>query len=81
MSIIDRIISFNARLARFTIPNVLLKALLGYALAGVLLAVFVPPLHARGVVVRGWMMWSTIVLTMAICVAPDLYQRYRRRGV
>jgi hypothetical protein len=81
MFIIDRIISFNAWLARFTIPNVLLKALLGYALAGVLLAVIVPPLHARGIALRGWMVWSTILGTIAICIVPDLYQRYRRRSV
>ncbi len=80
MSVVDRLISFNARLARFTIPNVLFKAVLGYALAGVLMAVLVPPLHARGVKVQGWMVWSVIAGMMAICIAPDVYQRYRRRG-
>jgi hypothetical protein len=81
MSIIDRIVSFNAWLARFTIPNFLLKALLGFALAGVLLAVVVPPLHARGTTLRAWMVWGTILGMMAICVAPGLYGRYRRRRV
>ena len=81
MSIIDRIVSFNARLARFTIPNFLLKALLGFALAGVLLAVLVPPLHARGIALRAWMVWGTILGMMAICVAPGLYGWYRRRSV
>ena len=81
MSSIDRIVSFNARLARFTIPSVLFKALLGYALAGVLMAVVVPPLHARGIAVHGWMVWSMIAGMIAICIAPDLYQRYARRGV
>jgi hypothetical protein len=80
MFIIDRIISFNAWLARFTIPGILLKGLLGYALGGVVLALMVPPLHARGIVLRGWMVWSTILGMIAICVAPDLYRRYRRRG-
>jgi len=81
MFIIDRIVAFNAWLARFTIPNILVKALLGYALAGVLLAIIVPPLHARGIVLRGWMVWTTIAGMMAICVAPGLYQRYRRRSM
>ena len=79
MSIIDRVVSFNAWLARFTIPNFLVKALLGYALAGVLLAVIVPPLHARGITLRAWMVWTTIIGMMAICVAPGLYDWYRRR--
>lgn len=81
MFIIDRIVSFNAWLARFTIPNFLVKALLGYALAGVLLAVIVPPLHARGITLRAWMVWGTIIGTMAICVAPGVYDWYRRRTV
>lgn len=79
MFIIDRIVSFNAWLARFTIPSILLKGLVGYALAGVLLAIIVPPLHARGIALRGWMAWTTIVVMIAICIAPDLYVRYRRR--
>jgi len=81
MFIFDRIVSFNAWLARFTIPNFLVKAVLGYALAGVLLAVIVPPLHARGITLRAWMVWSTIIGMMAICVAPGLYRWYRRRAV
>jgi hypothetical protein len=81
MSVIDRIVSFNAWLARFTMPNILLKALLGYSLGGVLLAIAVPALRARGMALRGWMAWSTILLTIAICVGPDLYHRYRRRAV
>jgi hypothetical protein len=80
MLIIDRIIAFNAWLARFTIPNLLLKALLGYALAGVLLALIVPLIHARGTALRGWMVWSLILGMIAICVAPDLYRYHRRRA-
>ena len=79
MLIIDRIVSFNAWLARFTIPSILLKGLLGYVLGGVVLAIIVPPLHARGIPLRAWMAWSTIVVTILICTAPDLYIRYRRR--
>ena len=81
MFIIDRIIAFNAWLARFTIPHILLKALLGYALAGVLLALIVPWTHGRGIPLRGWMVWTLIAGMIAICIAPDLYRRYRRRAV
>jgi hypothetical protein len=76
---LDRIL--HADLMRVVIPRLLLKALLGYALAGVLLAVIVPKLHARGVGLRSWMAWGTILLMMAICMAPDVYRRYRRRAV
>jgi hypothetical protein len=79
MFIIDRIVSFNAWLARFTIPSILLKGLLGYVLGGVILGIIVPPLHARGIALRAWMAWSTIVVMILICTGPDLYSRYRRR--
>ena len=79
MFIIDRIVSFNAWLARFTIPNIFLKALLGYVLGGVILAIVVPPLHARGIALRGWMAWSTIVVMILICTGPSLYSRFQRR--
>ena len=80
MLIIDRIVSFNAWLARFTIPNILLKGLLGYVLGGVILGIIVPPLHARGIALRAWMAWSTIVVMILICTGPDLYSRHRRRA-
>jgi hypothetical protein len=74
---LDRIL--HADLMRIVIPRILLKALLGYALGGVLLAVIVPALHARGIALRGWMTWGTILGMIAICIAPDLYRRWRRR--
>ena len=80
MFIVDRIIAFNAWLARFTMPGILLKGLLGYALAGVLLALIVPWLHSRGIVLRGWMVWGLMLGMIALCIAPDLYRRYRRRA-
>lgn len=76
---LDRIL--HADLMRVVIPRLLLKALLGYALAGVLLALIVPKLHAHGIGVRGWMAWGTILVMIAICVAPDVYRRYGRRAV
>ena len=76
---LDRIL--HADLMRIVIPRILLKALLGYALAAVLLALIVPRLHARGIALRGWMVWTTILGMIAICVAPDLYRRFRRRAL
>jgi hypothetical protein len=74
---LDRIL--HADLMRIVVPRILLEALLGYALGGVLLAVMVPALHARGIALRGWMTWGTILGMMAICIAPDVYCRARRR--
>jgi hypothetical protein len=44
-------------------------------------AVIVPPMHARGVPLRAWMVWTVMALSIAICIGPDLYRRYRRRPV
>ena len=76
---LDRIL--HADLMRIVIPRILVKALLGYVLAGILLALIVPRLHARGIALRGWMAWATILGIIAICIAPDAYRRYRRRAV
>lgn len=76
---LDRIL--HADLMRLVIPRILLKGLLGYALAGVMLALAVPRLHARGIALRSWMAWTTILVMIAICIAPDVYRRYRRRAV
>lgn len=73
---LDRIL--HADLLRLAIPRLLLEALIGCALAGVLLAVLVPALHARGIPLRGWMAWGLITLMIAICVAPNVYRRYRK---
>jgi hypothetical protein len=76
----DRIVAWNARQAKsWTIPAVLLKGAVGYFLGGVLLAVLVPFLHARGVAPREWMVWGVILTAIAACVAPDLYQRLRSK--
>jgi hypothetical protein len=78
MPSLDRIL--HADLMRIVVPKILLKGLIGYAMAGVLLAVVAPALHRRGILLHGWMAWGTILLMIAICIAPDLYRRYRRRG-
>ena len=80
MTWMDRIVAWNARQAKsWTIPVVLLKGVVGYFLGGVLLAVIVPFLHARGVSLREWMAWGVILTTIAVCVGPELYHRRRRR--
>ena len=80
MAWMDRIVAWNARQAEsWTIPVMLLKGILGYFLGGVLLAVIVPFLHARGVSLREWMAWGVILMTIAVCVGPDLYHRRRRK--
>lgn len=81
MKMADRIVAWNARQAeRQSGLTIVLKGLVGFFLAGIVLAIAVPPLHARGVPLTDWMVWSTIVLMIVICVAPDLYRRYRRRA-
>ena len=82
MKTMDRFVAWNARQAgRLTIPILLLKAFAGFLLAGILMAVLVPFLHNRDVVLRPWMIWTVISLMIAVCAGPDLYQRYRRKQV
>ena len=63
----------------WTIPPLLLKGIGGFFLGGILLALIVPPLHRRGVSIGEWMALGVIGLSIAVCVAPDLYGRWRRR--
>lgn len=79
MALMDRIVAWNARQSqRWFVPNLMFKAFAGFLLAGVILAILVPVLHARGVVLQAWMIWGVILLMIVACTAPDLYQRYRR---
>ena len=83
MNWMDRIVAWNARQAKsWTIPVMVLKAFVGYLLGGVVLAVIVPFLHARGVSLQEWMAWGVILTTIVACVGPDVYYRLRhRRGL
>jgi len=79
MNWMDRIVAWNARQANAsTIAIMVLKAFVGYLLGGVLLAVIVPFLHARGVSLQEWMVWGVILTAIAACVGPDAYYRLRR---
>ena len=81
MNWMDRVVAWNARQAKsWTIPGMILKAFVGFFLGGVLLAVIVPFLHARGVSLQEWMAWGVILATIAACAGPDVYYRLRHRN-
>ena len=81
MTVMDRIVAWNARQSqRWFVPNLVFKAIAGFLLAGVILAILVPALHVRGVALEGWMIWGVMVLMIVVCTAPDVYQRYRRNS-
>ena len=83
MTLMDRIVAWNARQSQqqWLVPNILLKGFVGFLLAGVVLAILVPALHAQGVVLQAWMIWGVMAAMIAVCVAPDLYHRYRQRTI
>jgi len=81
MNWMDRMVAWNARQAKsWTIPMIVLKAFVGYLLGGVLLAIIVPFLHARGVSLQEWMAWGVILTAIVVCVGPDVYYRLRHRN-
>ncbi|MEO6213756.1 MAG: hypothetical protein ABIP65_09040 [Vicinamibacterales bacterium] len=72
----QRITDLNAR--SWWIPAVLLKICLGLVLSGIILALLVPALHAKGWGFPGWVAWGVILGSLAFCVGPDVWNRYRR---
>jgi len=82
MTLMDRIVAWNAQQSQhWSVPNMLLKGFVGFLLGGVVLAILVPALHARGLVLQAWMIWGVIAVMIAVCVVPDLYHRYRQRAL
>jgi len=77
MSLTDRINRANARSRR--VPSLIFKAILAWVLSGIVMAVMVPMLHARGVSLQPWMAWAVIVAAVALCVGPDLAKRLSGR--
>ena len=77
MNMSDRINRANARSRR--VPPVILKAILAWFLGGIVMAVMVPVLHARGTELRAWMAWVVIVAAFTLCVGPDLVRRVTNR--
>ncbi len=59
----------------------LLKAVLAFVIAAIVMAILVPQMHARGVTLRGWMVWMVIASSFAIAVVPSVWRRWKtRRG-
>jgi hypothetical protein len=77
MTLIDQINRANARSRR--VPSVLFKLLIAWFLSAIVLALLVPALHARGVEIRAWMFWTVILLSLALCLGPDVVRRRRTR--
>ncbi len=78
MTLIDQINRANARSRR--VPSILFRVLIAWFLSAVVLALLIPALHARGVEIRAWMPWTVILLSLALCVLPDLVRRKNRRA-
>lgn len=76
MSMQERINQANARSRR--VPVVIFKVILAWFLSGIILALLVPVLQARGVELRAWMAWAVILAAMALCLGPGLLERSRR---
>ena len=76
MTLIDQINRVNARSRR--VPSILFRILIAWFLSAIVLALLIPALHARGVEIRGWMLWTVILLSLALCLGPDLIRRRRR---
>jgi hypothetical protein len=82
MALTDRLVAWNARQAqRWSVLTVVLKGVIGFMLAGIIMAILVPALHTRGVTLRSWMIWTVMGLSIAVCIGPDVYYRYRRRAL
>lgn len=59
----------------------MLKAFIAFVIAGIVMAILVPQMHARGVSLRGWMVWTVIAMSFAIALGPEAWRRWRtRRG-
>ena len=76
MTLIDQINRVNARSRR--VPSILFRILIAWFLSAIVLALLIPALHARGVEIRGWMLWTVILLSLALCLGPHLIGRRRR---
>jgi hypothetical protein len=78
MTLIDQINRANARSRR--VPSILFRVLIAWVVSAIVLALLIPALHARGVEIRAWMPWTVILLSLALCVLPDLVRRKNRRA-
>ena len=50
----------------------MIRLFAGFVIAGLVLAILVPAMHARGVALRGWMAWTVIIASLGVSVAPNI---------
>ena len=77
MTMTDRIHQANARSRR--VPSLVLRLVLAMSAGGILLAVLVPAMHARGIALESWMAWGVILACLVLALWPELARRISRR--
>ena len=77
MSMHERINSANARSRR--VPAVIFKVILAWFLSGIVLALLVPVLHARGIGLSHWIVWPVILASTALCLGGEIRSAVRGR--
>ncbi|MEX1127846.1 MAG: hypothetical protein WD227_09100 [Vicinamibacterales bacterium] len=77
MSMQERINSANARSRR--VPAVIFKVILAWFLSGIVLALLVPVLHARGIELSHWIVWPVILASTALCLGGEIRSAVRGR--
>jgi hypothetical protein len=77
MSMQERIHSANARSRR--VPAVIFKMILAWGLSGIVLALLMPALHARGIALSHWIVWPVILASMALCLGGEIRSSLRGR--
>lgn len=77
MNMHERIHRANARSRR--VPAVIFKVMLGWFLSGMVLAMLVPLLSARGLALTHWIVWPVILLAMGLCLSGEIRSGWQRR--
>ena len=62
------------------VPGVLGRLLLAWIATAIALPIAVPMLSARNIELRGWMIWTVIVLGVLLAVGSNLAALFRRRS-
>jgi hypothetical protein len=70
--------SLQSDITRWRIAPVLLRAVGGFLLSGLLLAILVPLIATRGWHLSGAVVWVVILGCIAVCLTPDLRRLLRR---
>lgn len=79
MNMQERMHRANARSRR--VPAVIFKVILAWFLSGIVLALLVPVLHARGVALSHWIVWPVILASMALCLGGEIRAGFARARV